>query len=81
MLDTNLASAVDIFAGAELVITDRLHAHVLANLMGIPSIVLDNNYGKVSSIFNDYSGEFSTARFVDSTEGALQAFTEWAETA
>lgn len=31
------------------VITDRLHAHILASLLGIPHIVLDNNYKKISS--------------------------------
>lgn len=33
-----------------VVVTDRLHGHVLATLMGIPQVVLDNSYGKVSAV-------------------------------
>jgi pyruvyl transferase EpsO len=35
--------AFDTFAH---VVTDRLHGHILASLLDIPSTVLDNNYGK-----------------------------------
>ncbi|KAI8806406.1 polysaccharide pyruvyl transferase-domain-containing protein [Cladochytrium replicatum] len=31
-----------------LVITNRLHGHILSTLLGLPQILLDNNYGKVS---------------------------------
>ncbi|HET7622037.1 MAG TPA: polysaccharide pyruvyl transferase family protein [Gemmatimonadaceae bacterium] len=30
-----------------VVITDRLHAHILSLLLGIPNVILDNSYGKV----------------------------------
>lgn len=32
----------------EVVVTNRLHGHILCLLMRIPHVVLDNNYGKVS---------------------------------
>jgi exopolysaccharide biosynthesis predicted pyruvyltransferase EpsI len=31
----------------KVVVTDRLHAHILCTMLGIPHVVLDNNYGKV----------------------------------
>lgn len=31
-----------------VVITDRLHAHLLCSLLGIPHVVLDNNYRKIA---------------------------------
>lgn len=34
-------------AQGKVVVTDRLHAHILSVLMGLPNIVLDNNYGKI----------------------------------
>lgn len=34
-------------SSARYVITDRLHAHILCLLLGIPHTVLDNNYGKI----------------------------------
>lgn len=39
----------------EVVVTDRLHAHVLASLMGVPHIVLDNSYGKLTSFKDTWS--------------------------
>lgn len=60
-----LRSAQQLFDGAELVITDRLHSHILATLMGIPNIVLDNSYGKVRALFDDYTGMFSTGTFAE----------------
>ncbi|XP_067681570.1 uncharacterized protein [Haliotis asinina] len=32
-----------------VVITDRLHGHILSILLGIPHVIMDNNYQKVSS--------------------------------
>jgi len=40
---------VAILSAGKMVVTDRLHAHILSTLLGIPHIVLDNSYGKLSS--------------------------------
>ena len=58
----NLNSALDIVKPAKIVVTDRLHAHVLAILCNIPNVVCDNSYGKISSVFNDYSGSIANSR-------------------
>lgn len=36
-----------LLASGSVVVTDRLHAHILSLLLGIPHVVLDNNYGKL----------------------------------
>jgi exopolysaccharide biosynthesis predicted pyruvyltransferase EpsI len=36
-----------LLASGRVVITDRLHAHILCLLLGIPHVVLDNSYGKL----------------------------------
>jgi exopolysaccharide biosynthesis predicted pyruvyltransferase EpsI/SAM-dependent methyltransferase len=41
---------VDILGRGRVVVTDRLHGHLLAFLAGIPSVVLDNSYGKVHGV-------------------------------
>ncbi|QVL52799.1 MAG: polysaccharide pyruvyl transferase family protein [Cyanobium sp. M30B3] len=46
--------AVHQLAGRELVITDRLHAVILASLLGIPSLALDNRTGKVHSFLRTW---------------------------
>ncbi len=42
-----LARGVALLSSAKVVVTDRLHAHLLALLLGIPHVVLDNSYGKL----------------------------------
>lgn len=41
--------AVCLFSKASYVVTDRLHAHILALMMGIENEVYDNSYGKISA--------------------------------
>lgn len=36
-----------LLATGSVVVTDRLHAHILSLLLGIPHVILDNNYGKL----------------------------------
>jgi pyruvyl transferase EpsO len=43
-------------ARGRVVVTDRLHAAVLAALMGRPVVVRDNANHKISAIFSDYLG-------------------------
>ena len=61
MAKINFESALDILEQAKIMITDRLHAHVLAVLFNIPHVVCDNSYGKISSIYNDYSGKIANS--------------------
>lgn len=32
---------------ARIVVTDRLHGHILSSLLGLPHVVMDNSYGKI----------------------------------
>jgi pyruvyl transferase EpsO len=43
-----IRDAIDLFASHEHIVTDRLHAHILACLMNKRSTVVDNSYGKNS---------------------------------
>ena len=45
------------------VITDRLHAHILCLLMGIPHVVVDNNYGKLGSFLEAWTKHAPGVRF------------------
>ena len=38
---------VELLGRSRVVVTDRLHAHILSLLMGIPHVVLDTGYGKL----------------------------------
>lgn len=37
-----------------VVVTDRLHAHILCVLLDIPHVILDNNYGKVRGFMDEW---------------------------
>lgn len=47
------------------VTTSRLHAHILATLMDIPSTVIDNSYGKNSRYFKEWTSSLPTAQLAD----------------
>ncbi|MGW9113326.1 polysaccharide pyruvyl transferase family protein [Microbacterium sp. NPDC055683] len=68
--EQNIRAAVALYAGSRLVVVDRLHAHVLACLLGIENIVLDNSYRKIGSVFDAYTGGFSTAVYASGVDDA-----------
>jgi pyruvyl transferase EpsO len=46
-----------------MVVSDRLHAHILCLLMGIPHVLVDNNYGKVKSFREAWTKDAPGVRF------------------
>lgn len=46
-------------SAGELVVTDRLHAHILSLLLDIPHVLLDNNYGKVAGFADQWTGDYA----------------------
>ena len=73
LLELNVGAARHQYDGAAAVATNRLHAHVLACLLGIPHFVADTADGKVAPIFREYSGGFSTAHFAESLSAAIRS--------
>jgi pyruvyl transferase EpsO len=53
-----------------VVVTDRLHAAVLATLLGRPVVAHDNANGKLSAVFADYLGRFPNTRFAHDADEA-----------
>lgn len=64
---------VEMLSSADVLITDRLHAHVFAILLGIPHVVLDNSYGKVRSTFDTWTSECGLAAWADDASAALRS--------
>ena len=44
-----------LLAQGRVVVSDRLHAHVLSLLLGIPHVMYDNSYGKISSFIETWT--------------------------
>jgi exopolysaccharide biosynthesis predicted pyruvyltransferase EpsI len=45
------------------VVSDRLHAHILSLMMGIPHVVVDNSYGKIRSFVDTWTRGAPGVRF------------------
>jgi pyruvyl transferase EpsO len=56
---------------ARVVVTDRLHAHVVSLLCGVPSVLYDNSTGKVRACYELWTGASPLAHWGGTAEEAL----------
>jgi pyruvyl transferase EpsO len=56
-----------------VVITDRLHGHIMCTLLGIPHVVLDNSYRKIGNFIDVWTAELDTLRSATDMAGAIEA--------
>jgi exopolysaccharide biosynthesis predicted pyruvyltransferase EpsI len=70
--DRRVAIAADMVAEGRVLVTDRFHGHVLACLMGIPNVLLDNSYGKNRGLFETWTHRYRIARFAESPDEARE---------
>jgi len=59
-----------ILARGRVVVTDRLHGHLLSVLQGIPHVVLDNSYGKLSRFIGAWSHGSALVKLASSPDEA-----------
>jgi pyruvyl transferase EpsO len=76
MTALNLSAGRRLIGSSSALLTDRLHAHVLACLCGVPHVVLDNSYGKVRAVFDAYTHRFTTATFAANPDEALKLWSD-----
>ncbi len=62
-----------LLARARVVVTDRLHGHILALLLGIPQVLLDNSYGKLRHFHETWTQAMPRVQWVDSPAEARDA--------
>ncbi|HUF28156.1 MAG TPA: polysaccharide pyruvyl transferase family protein [Gemmatimonadaceae bacterium] len=67
-----LARGCRLLSEGRAVVTDRLHGHILCLLLGIPHILLDNSYGKVSAFYRTWTHHSELVRWCDSADEALE---------
>ena len=68
---SRVANGCALLARGRVVVTDRLHAHILCLLLGIPHVALDNSYGKLSSFTTTWSTLGDRVRWADTPAEAL----------
>jgi exopolysaccharide biosynthesis predicted pyruvyltransferase EpsI len=67
-----LRAGTRLLSRGRVVITDRLHGHVLALLLGIPHVVLDNIYGKCRAVWETWTADFALVRWADGPDVARE---------
>ncbi|MDY0958558.1 polysaccharide pyruvyl transferase family protein [Sphingomonas sp. CFBP8993] len=68
---TRVERGLRLLSRGERVVTDRLHGHILSLLLGIPHVVLDNDYGKVGAYLTAWTRDDPcVAQAASSTEAA-----------
>lgn len=72
LIQSRMQRGFRILSKGKVVITDRLHAHILCVLMGKPNILLDNIYGKNFSVFKQWTQGLKGTHFARTSEEALQ---------
>lgn len=60
-----------ILARGRVVVTDRLHGHLLALMQDIPHVVIDNSYGKLRTMYETWTRPSVNAHWADTAEQAL----------
>lgn len=66
------ARGADMLSQGRVVITDRLHGHILCLLLGIPHVLLDNSYGKLRDFYETWTADEPLARRSESPGDALR---------
>jgi exopolysaccharide biosynthesis predicted pyruvyltransferase EpsI len=59
-------------ARGKVVVTDRLHGHILCLLLRIPHVLLDNNYGKIKHYYQTWTRNSGLTHWADSPAAALE---------
>lgn len=60
-----------------VVISDRLHVHILSILLDKPHILIDNSYGKLSNFHEAWTKPYAGVRFVEDFKSALEVASEF----
>ena len=66
-----LRAGCHLLSRGRVVITDRLHAHILCLLLGIPHVLLDNSYGKVRRVHETWTAGAPQVRWATSPQEAI----------
>ena len=65
---------IDLVSSYKFVISTRLHGHILCLLLGIPSIIVDNSYGKNKRFYQAWLKDVEGSYFSNTIEEALELY-------
>jgi exopolysaccharide biosynthesis predicted pyruvyltransferase EpsI len=67
-----LQRGLEIVSSGKMVVTDRLHGHILCLLLGIPHILINNNNNKIKRYFEDWTSCSQLVTFCKTEDAAMQ---------
>lgn len=67
---------VNLLSKYKFIISTRLHGHILSLLLGIPSIIVDNSYGKNKRFYDTWLKNISNSYYANSVEEAIEIYQE-----
>ncbi|MFA7349576.1 MAG: polysaccharide pyruvyl transferase family protein [Methylotenera sp.] len=76
---TRMARGKSLLGRGRVVISDRLHVHILSILLNKPHVLIDNNYGKLGSLHQAWTKPYEGVKFVSNLEEALAVANQFDE--
>lgn len=73
LANLHVNNAIAILSSGRVVVTDRLHAMVIAGLMRKPVVAVNNANGKVGAIYSDYLFQLPGVKFAANSESVNEA--------
>lgn len=68
-----VAAGVRLLCTADVAVTDRLHGHILASLIGMPHVIMETGYGKVRACYDEFTSGLPGIRFAEDPASASLA--------
>ena len=65
MARQRVAFGYSVVSSGRVLVTDRLHGHILALLLGVPHVVMETGYGKVRGFNESFSGRMNGVAYCD----------------
>jgi pyruvyl transferase EpsO len=67
-----LAAAVRMVGAGQVLVTNRLHGHIVAMLMGVPHVLVDNSYGKLRRFHETWTDESNLTHWAEDLDAAVE---------
>ena len=67
-----LNRGIAMLSSGQVVVTDRLHGHIMSVLLGIPHVALDNNYGKLTNFIDAWTADIENMQKAGSLAQAAE---------
>ena len=67
-----VARACDLLSQGRVIVTDRLHGHILSLLLGRPHVVLENSYGKIGAFVDTWTSHCPLTHRATSFDQAIR---------